>query len=60
MTAPDLADAARKAAAYDRLVARLRSVLDNLAVQASTDHTLTVPVVLTRIRVAIDTPEEIR
>ncbi len=57
MTAPT---EAAKAAAYDRLVARLRSVLDNLAVQAGTDHTLTVPVALTRIRVAIDTPEETR
>ncbi len=59
MTTPDVADAA-KAAAYDLLVARLTSVLGNLAAQAATDHTLTIAVVLTRIRIAIDTPQETR
>ncbi len=51
---------AEKAAAYDGLTARLRSVLGNLADQSRTDPTLTVRVVLTRIRIAIDTPQETR
>ncbi len=55
------ADVAAKAAAYDRLTARLHAVLGNLADQAVTDPALTVPVALTRIRVAItDMPEETR
>ncbi len=57
MTAPT---DAWKAAAYDRLTARLTSVLDNLADQATTDPALTVPVALTRIRLATTDAEETR
>ncbi len=57
MTAP--ADAACPCPRGDEArMARLRSVLDNLADQSRTDETLTVRVVLNRRRIAIDTAEE--